>query len=150
MKLTKLQILRMFASSLVVAVVSVSLYTRGDVYKMSKIVKQQQNIITVLFDKRMDSSFIAIKGSFEQMYPQYRVILADQLGLPDADKLSAGELYEKKEFELFDRDSQQIISKFILVYSVKKKDGGRAFLKFLLSGEGSQILKKNSYSVREG
>lgn len=138
----------MFASALAVGLTSMLLYTGGDVYKVTKFVKQQQDIITVLFEKRADKAFLNIKSTFEKKYPHYRLLIEDEVDHEYAVNIVSGDFYDKKYLELIDNNSKKTISRFIVVYSSKKKDGGQTFLKFLLSGEGSQILKRSSYSVR--
>lgn len=149
MKFNKIQIVKMFASALVVGITSMIVYTRGDVYSIAKFKKQQENIITVLFEKRTDRSFFKIKKYFEGKYPQYSVLLEDEVSREYAGKIVSGDYYEKRYLELVDKGSKKIIDRCVLVYSSSKRNGGQTFLKFLLIGEGEKILKKSSCFIRE-
>ncbi len=149
MKSKTIQIVKIFASAIVVGITSMMLYTRGDVHSVHKVLKQQESQVTVLFEERMSVSFLAIKKYFERENPQYRVVLEDEVDKEYIGKIVSGVFYSNNYLELVEIKSEKVINRCVLVYSSKKKEGGQKFLKFLLLGEGVQILKRSGYLVKE-
>lgn len=149
MKEQHIKTIKMFASALVVGITSMILYTRGDVHNIMKFKKQQENIVTVLFENKVEDSFLKIRKYFEDQNPQYRVLLESSVSQEYVSKIVSGDYYDKRYLELIDKGSNKVVSSCVVVYSSSKKDGGKKFLNFLLSGEGSKILKASGYFARE-